>query len=206
MKNPYKLTISKFSTHYIICQLFGSDHKILDVGCNTGYLGSISNNTNTFYGIDISKENIKVAKKRYIQAIQYNLNILKELPWNTKFDVIVFADVLEHVNDPDASLQFFVNHYLKKGGKVVISLPNVANWFIRLQLLFGNFHYTDAGILDRTHKHFYTFISARDFVCRNRLQVLKEFSGSSIFGYVLLILPFLRGLLSTGIILYCERS
>jgi hypothetical protein len=32
----------------------------------------------------------------------------------------------------------------------VLSTPNVANWAIRLGLLFGRFRYTSRGILDRT--------------------------------------------------------
>ena len=38
----------------------------------------------------------------------------------------------------------------------MISVPNVANLSVRLSLLFGHFDYTDRGILDRTHLHFFT--------------------------------------------------
>ena len=39
---------------------------------------------------------------------------------------------------------------------MVLTTPNVANWAIRLPLLFGRFRYTERGILDRTHAHLFT--------------------------------------------------
>jgi hypothetical protein len=38
----------------------------------------------------------------------------------------------------------------------MISVPNVANLWVRLNLLFGVFDYADRGILDRTHLRFFT--------------------------------------------------
>ena len=38
----------------------------------------------------------------------------------------------------------------------MLSIPNVANWAMRLGLLAGHFDYTDRGLLDRTHLRFYT--------------------------------------------------
>jgi SAM-dependent methyltransferase len=45
-------------------------------------------------------------------------------------------------------------------GVLVVSLPNVANWWVRLQLLSGRFDYRPAGILDHTHLRFFTRRSA----------------------------------------------
>ncbi len=45
---------------------------------------------------------------------------------------------------------------LSDDGTLIISVPNVANWLVRLQLLLGRFNYTDRGIMDRTHLRFYT--------------------------------------------------
>jgi hypothetical protein len=45
---------------------------------------------------------------------------------------------------------------------VVVSLPNVAHWSVRLPLLFGRFRYAGRGILDRSHLRFYTLASIRD--------------------------------------------
>jgi O-antigen biosynthesis protein len=44
-------------------------------------------------------------------------------------------------------------------GRVIVSLPNVANWRVRWMLLQGRWEYANDGILDRTHLHFYTRIT-----------------------------------------------
>ena len=44
---------------------------------------------------------------------------------------------------------------LNPGGHIVISLPNIAIWSVRLELLFGRFHYQDTGTLDKTHIRFF---------------------------------------------------
>jgi 2-polyprenyl-3-methyl-5-hydroxy-6-metoxy-1,4-benzoquinol methylase len=80
--------------------------------------------------------------------------------WSEPFDVVVCADVLEHFADPDALLRL-IRGWLKKGGLLFASVPNVANVSIRMALLFGRFPYDERGILDRTHLTFFTRSTAR---------------------------------------------
>jgi hypothetical protein len=56
---------------------------------------------------------------------------------------------------------------------VIISLPNVAAWPIRLGLLGGRFEYTASGILDRTHLRFFTLASAVRLVEQAGLQLMR---------------------------------
>ena len=51
-----------------------------------------------------------------------------------RFDVIVAADVLEHLKDPAGTLGR-LRPFLAPGGYFVISLPNVAHADVRLALL-----------------------------------------------------------------------
>jgi SAM-dependent methyltransferase len=71
------------------------------------------------------------------------------------FDVVLCADVIEHLRDPRSFL-LRARSQLRLGGKLVLSTPNVANWSIRMSLLAGRFRYTERGILDRTHTHLFT--------------------------------------------------
>lgn len=71
------------------------------------------------------------------------------------YDVLLFGDTLEHVPDPVTVLRALATK-LRPDGTLVVSIPNVANWAVRLGLLAGRFRYTDRGILDRTHLRFYT--------------------------------------------------
>lgn len=201
----YQLCTSKYSTHQIIKQLVSFGKTVLDIGCNNGYLGKFINHGNIFYGLDNSKESVSKAKTKYQKAINYDLNSVKKLPWNIKFDIIIFADVLEHLIDPEKTLKFFINHYLKRGGEIIISLPNIANWEIRLNLILGRFEYRDCGILDKTHLHFYTFKSAGEMAISLGLKINKEIGTSLFFGGVIKTFPVLKKILSTEIILVCTK-
>lgn len=204
MSNPYKLNLSKYSTHSIIKKQIGKNNKVLDIGCNDGYIGKISHKSNVFYGLEYSEESVLKAKKVYQEVLEYDLNNLKQLPFQDKFDILVFADVLEHVLYPEKVLKFFVQNYLKEDGKVIISLPNIANWQIRLNLLFGNFNYTETGIMDKTHLHFYTFKTAKDLIDATGLKIIEQYGGASFFGKIIHYLPFMKSLLATNIIYVCQ--
>lgn len=206
MSNPYKFNTSKYSTHSIINANIDTNKTVLDIGCNDGYIGKHSDSSNTFYGLDYLQESVDKAKEVYKDAMLYDLNNLKELPWNKKFDTLIFADVLEHVLYPDQVLDFFINNYLKKEGKVIISLPNIANWQIRLNLFFGKFDYTETGIMDKTHLHFYTFKTAKELIQKQDLSISNIYGGATFFGKIIRKAPFLRGLLSTNIIYICEKT
>lgn len=73
-----------------------------------------------------------------------------------EFDALCFIHVLEHLVDPVATIQKLLPN-LKIGGKVIIAVPNIANWRERWKLALGRFEYTDGGVMDKTHLHFYTF-------------------------------------------------
>lgn len=79
-------------------------------------------------------------------------------------DLILCLDVLEHLNNPWETMRQLAT-LLKPGGRWVISVPNVRNYRIVMDLAFrGRFCYTDAGILDRTHLRFFTRESLIDMV------------------------------------------
>jgi hypothetical protein len=84
----------------------------------------------------------------------------------------LFADVLEHLRDPAAVLLRCIPA-LKESGKIIISVPNVANIIVRLSLVFGKFDYTDRGILDRTHLRFFTLRSLKKMMSEVSCGVLR---------------------------------
>jgi SAM-dependent methyltransferase len=71
------------------------------------------------------------------------------------FDLILAADVFEHLRDPAACLAQVVP-LLREGGRLIVSIPNIAHADLRLALLEGRFEYTDIGLLDHTHLSFFT--------------------------------------------------
>lgn len=94
------------------------------------------------------------------------------------FAVILYGDVLEHLKNP---MEVFttLNRNLADGGTVIVSLPNIANIYVRLHLLIGRFDYQGRGILDRTHLHFFTRKTFRNFLAEAGLEV-QEFTATPI--------------------------
>jgi 2-polyprenyl-3-methyl-5-hydroxy-6-metoxy-1,4-benzoquinol methylase len=206
MKNPYSLDLSQNTVHNLFIQYTGNSQNILDVGCNDGYIGSNDAKANSYYGLDYRPEGIELAKKYYKDAIVYDLNNLIPLPWQIKFDVMIFGDVLEHVLFPEQVLKYFVDNYLDDKGTVLLSLPNIANYRIRVNLLLGKFDYTDRGIMDRTHLHLYTFKTGRELSQQCELEVIAEHGVSQVFGPLMRTLPFTKPLLSKQVFLICKKK
>jgi len=71
------------------------------------------------------------------------------------YDVIIAADVLEHVRDPEGLLDDLRNR-LAPGGSIVACVPNFGHWYPRLRVVLGRFDYDRRGILDRGHLRFFT--------------------------------------------------
>ncbi len=189
----------------MIASEIGKENKVLDVGCNKGYLKRFAPH-NDFYGIDQNENDLEEAKKEgYKKVYQMDLDNYRAFKHDEKFDVIVFADILEHLTNPDKVLRFFVDNHLRNEGKVIISLPNVANFTIRLNLLLGHFDYAESGILDKTHLHLYTLYSARKFISGCGLRIIREKFSSNRLGKLIRYLSFMKTLLGYNLIFICKR-
>jgi len=71
------------------------------------------------------------------------------------YDYVIAADVIEHLRNPEEVIRKS-KALLKDDGKLLLSIPNVGHAAVIAGLLQGDFHYTEEGLLDRTHVHFYT--------------------------------------------------
>ncbi len=136
-----------------------SDRRILDVGCGSGTLGArLRARGNVVWGIDAAPDIAEPASRRldrFLLADVTDRARIAELLGDERFDAIVFADVLEHLADPVRALRAY-SSFLAPGGIVLVSVPNIAVWNVRLGLLLGRFQYTPTGTLDRTHLRFFT--------------------------------------------------
>lgn len=74
---------------------------------------------------------------------------------NESYDYIIMLDVLEHINNPLTVLTH-VKELLKPDGFFLCSVPNIAHNSVLINLFNNKFRYTDVGLLDNTHIHFYT--------------------------------------------------
>lgn len=129
--------------------------RVLDVGCSSGNFGEvlIHEKKCKVIGLDIDAPDIKLAKEHLTDAFVRNIEH-DDISDLGKFDIVIFADVLEHLLDPITALNK-VKGILAPKGKILFSIPNMAHISIRLMLLKGFFEYTPIGVLDRTHLHYY---------------------------------------------------
>lgn len=137
---------------------------ILDVGCGRGALGAGVKNAHPeakVYGLEYVQEAVDVAITKLDGALRVDLNAVDSIPFeHGTFDTMIFGDVLEHLLDPEAVLTMLLP-YLAPGGQVIASIPNVKHWSVVLPLLINDtWTYEDAGLLDRTHVHFFTLTEA----------------------------------------------
>jgi GT2 family glycosyltransferase/2-polyprenyl-3-methyl-5-hydroxy-6-metoxy-1,4-benzoquinol methylase len=147
------------SSHVKLLKLVGNDKDVLEIGPATGYLTRYLKEELhcRVTAIEIDAEAARVAGQ-YAEAIfvgdveNLDLNNILE---NKAYDVIVFADVLEHLKDPKQVL-LKLKSFLKPDGYLLISIPNGTHGSIGLELLDGRFEYQATGLLDNTHLRFFS--------------------------------------------------
>jgi SAM-dependent methyltransferase len=139
-----------------LASLVSRTGRVLDVGCGTGSITEIIRFTS---GTDVI--GIEPDPARRAMALERGMNVYCELlseeflRKHGPFETIVFADVLEHLPNPGEVL-LIAKQGLAPGGTIVASVPNVAHFFVRLNLLRGRFEYRDCGIMDATHLRWFT--------------------------------------------------
>jgi 2-polyprenyl-3-methyl-5-hydroxy-6-metoxy-1,4-benzoquinol methylase len=130
---------------------------ILDVGCGEGALAASLKEAGAAHvaGIELDTGAANVAGERLDTFVHGDVGAVA-LPFEPEqFDYVIFADVLEHLSDPDRVLARMLP-FLGPGGRVVVSVPNMRFFTVLLRLIFDRWSYTDAGIRDRTHLRIFT--------------------------------------------------
>lgn len=152
----------------IILEQIPQGSKVLDVGAATGRLGEYLGEHSTCIvdGIEANPDSAKIAQPFYRRLYCFDIEDEASMASIEEiYDVIVIADVLEHLKSPNNAMNR-LRERLDPQGYVLISLPNIAHISIAMQLLQGRFEYRDDGLLDKTHLHFFTIESA--------LQLLRD--------------------------------
>lgn len=158
-KYDYSIDLNTQNAATKIIHLVGTNKRVLEFGCATGNMSRILHEQFKcdIIGVEIVPEAADIARefcsKVFVGNIE-ELNFEKELEPKT-FDVIIFADVLEHLKDPFNILKKVII-FLKDDGFVLASIPNIAHASIIMELIKGNFRYKPLGLLDDAHLRFFT--------------------------------------------------
>ncbi len=131
---------------------------VLEIGCDCGAtLMEIKNRypNARVYGSEINERSAAIAA--HFAQVEVNNIEEKNLSFPKKmFDYIIFADVLEHLHDPLETVNY-CREFLREGGMIIASIPNVMHISVMEQLMHGNFTYMPTGLLDKTHIHLFTY-------------------------------------------------
>ncbi|MEZ4753292.1 MAG: class I SAM-dependent methyltransferase [Bdellovibrionota bacterium] len=158
-----------------------SNARVLDIGPAMGLIGEFlkEQGLTNLSAVEIDAETREKIKSIY-QQVEESIEPFKA----QQFDVILMLDVLEHMSDPFAFLEELMP-MIAQDALVLISVPNVAHWSVRLPLLFGVFNLYDRGILDRTHLQWFTRKRARELANFGSLKLESEDSSIEPAEFVL---------------------
>jgi 2-polyprenyl-3-methyl-5-hydroxy-6-metoxy-1,4-benzoquinol methylase len=128
--------------------------RVLDLGCADGRLGELLRACgHEVTGVDLRKpEHVGERLDRFVEA-DLDDGIPDEVGDN--YDIVLAADVLEHVRDPRRLLEE-CRQRIDRRGTVVASVPNFGHWYPRSRVALGRFDYDRRGILDFGHVRFFT--------------------------------------------------
>jgi len=155
---------------HVIVQL--QPRKLLDVGCGSGYLAKLLKARVpglVVHGVDISSVALDRARDHTDQVWLVDLD-KTDLPVpSEQYDTVTCIEVLEHLYDPDHALRE-IARVLAPGGSTVVTVPNLAYWRYRLDLLRGR---VPQPAVDPRHLHQFDQRLLAEALARSNLRLIS---------------------------------
>ena len=173
LNDEYELKPNEDSSHGRISKMFAtkSPRKVLDLGCSGGQLSErLRQMGHHVTGVDVTE--IKGVTDRTDAFYKGDLNAGIPPEVGKGFDIVLAADVLEHLKRP-AELVRQMKEALSPDGSIVVCVPNIGHWYPRFRAALGMFDYDQRGILDTTHLRFFTRRSIRKLIERNGFAIRR---------------------------------
>lgn len=170
-KYRYQIKDLPGSSHETVKRIISqvSPTKILDVGAGSGFIGrwitTELNGSIDTTGVDTDPQSREYSEKFY-NKFHSNLGEVQD----DDFDMVLMMDLIEHLSDPAAFLQN-CRKLCAKQHHIVISVPNIAHFIIRLMLLVGYFPKMERGPLDKTHLQFFTISTLKELLASVNLHI-----------------------------------
>ncbi len=159
----------------------GSCERVLEIGCGTGATGAFlkARNPDLYYvGMEIDEDAAMIAKTRLDEAIAIDIEKIHPDQFKLEkdyFDLLIVADVLEHLYDPWRIMDF-LRSFIKSQGKVLLSFPNTQNINLIANLVQGHWTYEKYGLLDATHIRFFTWNEIEKLLQGTGYRILRSVS------------------------------
>ncbi len=133
----------------------GQYGRVLDVGCGSGANAAWyrRHGASEIVGVELDPESAAVAATVFDRVLTARIETALD-NLDGSFDLIVCADVLEHLVDPGASLRA-LTRVASARAVLAVSIPNVQFLGAVIRIAVRGFRYEDEGIFDRTHLRFF---------------------------------------------------
>lgn len=113
-----------------------SNSNVLEIGCGIGTVSHLILKQipeGSFVGLDISSESIKMAQQfnAFHKKAEFMVNDMSNFTHKTKFDFVVFPDVLEHIPvEQHANIFKTISELTTPNATVIINIPepNYLDW------------------------------------------------------------------------------
>jgi 2-polyprenyl-3-methyl-5-hydroxy-6-metoxy-1,4-benzoquinol methylase len=176
-KYDYGIDPSSESAAANVIRMVGQKKRVLEVGCGPGSITKILARKGQCRVTGLEQDLMAIRKvASYCEAtIQADLNCgewPRLLGGVERFDVVVAADVLEHLYDPWTTLREMIS-FINPTGYLVISLPHVGHAAVVSCLINGNFEYRDRGLLDHTHIRFFGLKNIEALFAQANLKIIE---------------------------------
>jgi 2-polyprenyl-3-methyl-5-hydroxy-6-metoxy-1,4-benzoquinol methylase len=169
----YSLKESPDSSHGRILALLAarSPGRVLDLGCSSGLLAErVRELGHEVTGVDVVES--PAARSRTDRFLVADLDAGIPAEAGGGYDVVLAADVVEHLRDPSTLLRD-ARAALRPGGTLIVCVPNIGHWYPRFRTLLGRFDYDQRGPLDATHLRFFTRRSVKRLLEREGFEVCR---------------------------------
>jgi 2-polyprenyl-3-methyl-5-hydroxy-6-metoxy-1,4-benzoquinol methylase len=173
----YEVDLAGQNAPVHVMHLVGTSKRVLEIGCGPGSVTKLlaQHGKCRVTGIELDADAIKKATPYCEKIIQTDLNsgdwphVLDGLE---PFDVVVAADVLEHLYDPWTTLKRMAS-FIGSNGYLVISLPHVGHAGVMSCIINSDFEYRDCGLLDWTHIRFFGFRNMEALFAQAELKIVE---------------------------------
>ena len=159
MDYTYEIDLDGDTAGSYVLSFIEPDQRVLEIGAGSGAIAKhiVGAKRCDLSAIEIVDASIEKLRRYTCDIEKLDLN---DPSWTEtyasrdKFDVVLAADVLEHVYDPWTVLQG-MKDVMAEDGSIILSLPHIAHAAVLGTLASGDFKYGDWGLLDKTHVRFF---------------------------------------------------
>jgi SAM-dependent methyltransferase len=155
-----------------------TDARILDIGCGCGANARALKRRSPgirVVGVEPSGRATELARRACDEVFHGTLDEWARSESNgSGFDALLLSDVLEHVADPISFIRAIAAIPALRSALWIVSVPNYAVWYNRINTLLGIQHYAWSGLWDRTHLRFYTRRAVRELLEYSGLTMVDE--------------------------------